>query len=441
MKPAIFVSLSILALVSVSTAQDFPPLDGDQRAAIVDKIAEALQEVYVFPDVAQQMDDHVHGQLRGGAYDAIDSLPAFTDRLTEDLQSISHDLHLRVRPIPPRDISEEQTLDEDEVRRRRLAQARAANFGFEKLEILAGNVGYLDLRGFLPAEYGGATAIAAMNFLANADALIVDLRQNGGGSPSMIQLISSYFFAEPVHLNSFYIRREDKMDQFWTQAWVAGPKLTEVPIWVLTSGRTFSAAEEFTYNLKNLERATIVGETTGGGAHPVDNHTFPELGVQMSLPFGRAVNPITETNWEGTGIEPHVAVPADQALTVAHRDALAKLRDAAEDPERQAFLSWALESLELELEPVSLDPAALPAYVGDYGPRRVRLADGALTYQRGDGPLYRLVPMGGDRFALQDNDRFRIRFERDGAGRVVTLVGLYDDGSEEPSSRSGGAEE
>jgi hypothetical protein len=280
-----------------------------------------------------------------------------------------------------------------------------------------------------------------MNFLANADALIVDLRQNGGGSPSMIQLISSYFFAEPVHLNSFYIRREDKMDQFWTQAWVAGPKLTEVPIWVLTSGRTFSAAEEFTYNLKNLERATIVGETTGGGAHPVDNHTFPELGVQMSLPFGRAVNPITETNWEGTGIEPHVAVPADQALTVAHRDALAKLRDAAEDPERQAFLSWALESLELELEPVSLDPAALPAYVGDYGPRRVRLADGALTYQRGDGPLYRLVPMGGDRFALQDNDRFRIRFERDGAGRVVTLVGLYDDGSEEPSSRSGGAEE
>jgi retinol-binding protein 3 len=436
-KPAILVTLSILALAPVrATAQEFPPLDAGKRTAIVDSIAAALQEVYVFPDVAQKMDDHLHGQLRGGAYDAIDSLPAFTEKLTADLQSISHDLHLRVGPIPPRDLTAEQTVDQDERRRRRLAQARAANFGFEKLEVLAGNVGYLDLRGFLPAEYGGATAIAAMNFLANADALIVDLRQNGGGSPSMIQLISSYFFDEPVHLNSFYVRREDKTDQFWTQAYVSGPKMTETPIWVLTSGRTFSAAEEFTYNLKNLGRATIVGETTGGGAHPVDDRAFPELGVWMSLPFGRAVNPITGTNWEGTGVEPDVPVPADQALAVAHRDALTKLLEKADDPDRRAGLSWALEGLALALEPVSVGPAVLEDYVGDYGPRAVRLDEGALSYQRDDRPKHRLIPMGGDRFALADDDHFRIRFERDAGGRVVTLVGLYEDGREEPSPRS-----
>ncbi len=437
MRHAILAYLSILVLAPAAiTAQEKRALDADKRSAIVDRIAEALQEVYVFPDVAQEMDDHIHQQLAEGAYDDLDSLPAFTEQLTEDLRSISHDLHLRVGAIPPRDITAEQTIDEEDQRRRQQLFARAANYGFQQLEILPGNVGYLELRGFFPAVHGGATAVAAMNYLANTDALIIDLRQNGGGSPSMIQLISSYFFDEPVHLNSFYVRREDKYDQFWTQAHVNGPKMVDTPIWVLTSGRTFSAAEEFTYNLKNLERATIVGETTGGGAHPVDGHTFPELGVQMSLPFGRAVNPITGTNWEGTGIEPHIAVETDKALFVAHRDALAKLRDENEDPDWKNFLSWAIESVEIDIDPVVVDAEVLPDYVGDYGPRKVRLVDGALTYQRGDGPTYRLVPMSGERFALDGYDRFRIRFERDSSGRVVTLVGLYQDGREEPSQRS-----
>ncbi|MEE8524547.1 MAG: S41 family peptidase [Thermoanaerobaculia bacterium] len=437
MKQAVLVPMLILALAPVgAAAQDFPTLDAEKRAAIVDRVAEALQEVYVFPEVAQKMSDHIHRQLNDGAYDEVVLVPAFTEQLTKDLQSISHDLHLRVRPIPPRDLTAEQTVDEDDRRRRRLADARARNFGFEKLEILAGNVGYLDLRGFSPAEYGGQTAIAAMNFLANADALIIDLRRNGGGSPSMIQLISSYFFDEPVHLNSFYIRREDKMDQFWTQAHVIGPRMTETPIWVLTSGRTFSAAEEFTYNLKNLERATIVGETTGGGAHPVDGHTFPELGIQMSLPFGRAVNPITGTNWEGTGVEPHISVSTNEALQVAHREALTALRAKADDSDRQFAISWALEGLEVEIEPVHSDPSRLADYVGVVGPRRVRLEDGDLLYQRDGAPEHRLIPMGDERFALDGYDRARVRFERDASGKVTTLVVLYDNGHQEPNPRS-----
>jgi len=126
----------------------------------------------------------------------------------------------------------------------------------------------------------------------------------------VIQLISSYFFADPTHLNSFYIRHEDTVEQFWTQAYVEGPRMTDVDLYVLTSSYTFSGAEEFSYNMKNLKRATIIGETTGGGAHPVDTHIWPKLNFGMRVPFGRAINPITGTNWEGTGVEPDIKAPA-----------------------------------------------------------------------------------------------------------------------------------
>ena len=139
----------------------------------------------------------------------------------------------------------------------------------------------------------------------------------------MIQLLSSYFFEEPVHLNDFYTRQTDEWEQSWTQAHVEGPRMTDVPIFVLTSGRTFSAAEEFTYNLKQLERATIIGETTRGGAHPVMSRIFQceGLTIRITIPFSRAVNPITGTNWEGTGIEPHISVAAEDALERAIEEA------------------------------------------------------------------------------------------------------------------------
>ena len=160
-------------------------------------------------------------------------------------------------------------------------------------------------------------AVGAMAFLANCDALIIDLRDNGGGNPEMIQLLSSYFFSgEPRHLNSFYYRLDEKTEQYWTLPYVPGSKLADTDLYVLTSSYTFSGAEEFTYNLKNMKRATIVGETTGGGAHPVRMEILNDH-FAIGVPYARAVNPISKTNWEGTGIEPDVKVPAAQALDKA----------------------------------------------------------------------------------------------------------------------------
>jgi retinol-binding protein 3 len=212
---------------------------------------------------------------------------------------------------------------------------------------LAGNVGYMKFNGFVSPEDGAYTVTAAMSFIANTDALIIDVRQNGGGSPEMVAFICSYLFpAEPgVHLNDLYDRPADSTRQNWTLPSVPGKRYLDKPVYVLTSSRTFSAAEEFTYNLKTQKRATIVGETTGGGAHPV-NFRPVATNFAVTVPFARAINPVTKTNWEGTGVKPDREVPAADALKTAHIDALKKLIAGAEDAEQKEDLQRDLNMLQ-----------------------------------------------------------------------------------------------
>lgn len=431
-------ALALALVFAFGTSADTPPaVTAKDRAAILDDILRALNETYVFPETAKKMEELVRRQAKSGAYDGLSDLETFTQKLTEDLRRVSHDLHLGVRWAPPQPPGAGGQPPTPEERRARFAAfVKRDNACFRKVELLTGNVGYVKLDCFMNAQLGGSTAVAAMAFLSGADALIFDLRDNGGGSPSMIQLLTSYLLGgeETTHLNSFYVRKGDRTEQYWTQAWVPGARLTEVPVFVLVSGGTFSAAEEFTYNLKNLKRATIVGETTGGGAHPVDEYRMESYPVVMSLPFGRAVNPITGTNWEGTGVAPDVAVPAAEALTAAHSRALGAIAERATDPEIKKSAEFARVMLEGRAQAVTLSAASLSAFVGVYGPRQVSLEEGALWYQRGTGRKHRLTPLAGDRFLVGDLNDFMLRFERQGE-RVVRLVGLYADGHEEANPR------
>ncbi|MFN2531329.1 MAG: S41 family peptidase [Pyrinomonadaceae bacterium] len=200
----------------------------------------------------------------------------------------------------------------------------------------AATSGYLEFLGFFDAELGADRVAAATNFLSGTDALIVDMRSNGGGNRELVALICSYLFgAEPVHLNDLYWREVDRTQEFWRLKDVAGKRYVNKDVYVLTSKRTFSGAEEFTYNLKNLKRAAIIGETTGGGAHPGGGVSINEHFMTF-IPMGRAINPITKTNWEGTGVTPDVDVPADQALVVAQLMALKKSQLCLTNPDFKA---------------------------------------------------------------------------------------------------------
>lgn len=327
--PATVVAFSLRAIPPGMTAADMNmKIDAATRTRVVDGAVASLNEFYVYPETAKKMGEAVQSKLKSGAYDAVTGGEDFANVLTDDLQGVSHDKHLRVsfsvRPLPKRDPGADATPNPAAVAQRR-TQMERGNCAFEKVERLASNIGYLKFNGFADPEVCGPTASAAMNFLAHVDALIVDLRENGGGDPKMVAYISSYLFAERTHLNDLYNRKEDKTEEFWTSPDVPGAKLAGKPVFVLTAKRTFSGAEEFTYNLKNLKRATIIGETTGGGAHPVSGHRIDDHFI-IGVPFARAINPISKTNWEGTGVEPDVKVPAGEALDVAKKMAAEQIK-------------------------------------------------------------------------------------------------------------------
>jgi hypothetical protein len=287
--------LALLALALPAAAQQpieaVPDvtIDAAERSEVIDAALAALQKSYVFPELAGRMADDVRARQLAGEYGALTSGREFAKALTEHLRGVSRDKHLRV------------ILGDESTFRARVRPADGKH-GIDKVERLPGNVGYIELRGFHPPSPEASAAMSeAMSSLADADVLIVDLRRNGGGSPQMVALMSSYLFEAPVHLNSLYSRERDRTDDFWTTKEVAGKRFGQKkPVFVLTSKYTFSGAEEFSYNLKALKRATIVGETTGGGAHP---GAMRKLNARfaMFVSTGRAINPITKTNWEGTG--------------------------------------------------------------------------------------------------------------------------------------------
>ncbi|HSQ34555.1 MAG TPA: S41 family peptidase [Candidatus Binatia bacterium] len=438
MKKFNFLILSLLAFSFIIPAQVQPQkLGAEEKKAVVEAAVTVLQKQYVFPEIAQKMASLIRRNLKAGKYALLDDPQAFAAKLTEDLQSVSHDRHLGVRFAPQR-IFEMKTPDEAKKKaaeefRKKLS--RMTNHGFKEVKLLDGNIGYLKFNGFSADQEAFPVAVGAMAFLANCDALIVDLRDNGGGSPEMIQLLSSYFFSgEPRHLNSFYYRLDEKTEQYWTQVYVPGARLPDVDLYVLTSSFTFSGAEEFTYNLKNMKRATIVGETTGGGAHPVRMEILNDH-FAIGVPYARAVNPISKTNWEGTGIEPDVKVPAAQALAKAHLLALEKLAAGEKDERIKAAYRWALDGLNAELNPAAISPEAMSSYAGNYGPRKILFKDGSLFYQREGRPEMKMIPMSEDYFSFAEVPYFRLKIMRRD-GKVTGIEGHYDNGTVDSDPRT-----
>jgi hypothetical protein len=317
-------------------------LDNEKRSAIVTAIAHEIENNYVFPERAEEMARLLRERDSSHRYDGLTESEGLVKQLTADLYEVAHDRHIKV--FPPDDGKHNSFLDFENHE-----QSDAwVNEGFIEARRLAGNVGLLKVDRLLATDAAADAANAAMSFFAYAGALIIDLRDNHGGSPEMIRLLCTYLFGPDrhVHLNDFQWRGQSGLVESYTLASIPGKSFADKPVFVLTSHHTFSGAEELAYDLQSLRRATIIGEVTGGGANPGRIFQLPQ-GFSIFIPTGRAINPVTKTNWEGIGVKPDIEVPEALALDTAH---LAALRATAKSsrlyPAEQQEVRDAIKSLE-----------------------------------------------------------------------------------------------
>lgn len=343
-----FVAGAVLAsLLSLSAfAAEPPPLSAGERTAVTQTLAAKMNANYIEPAVAERVGKAIARKNAAGGYASATSAQAFADALATDLRTLSGDQHFGVSLNAD---FRERGNDVNEVpSAARMNEVRdwtvKRGFEIEKIERLPGNVGYLELRGFGPTAFVGPAYTAAMSLLAGTDALILDLRRNGGGSPASVAYLMSHFFplGDERHLIDIYDRPRDTTRQFWTVTSVA--QRYDKPVYVLTSARTFSGGEDCAYDFQAQKRGTLVGETTGGGSNPVGWFSAGH-GVVVSIPTARATNFVTKTNWEHVGVKPDIAVPAAQALQTAHvailRTLVSSATDDAERSKLQRFLATA----------------------------------------------------------------------------------------------------
>jgi retinol-binding protein 3 len=374
MLPSVLRALLIPTLF-VSFAYGQRPPDMKLNPAINRQVVEgamrAVNKYYVSADVARRVEERLRQRLDNGEYDKITSAFDLIDALDSHLQEASRDRHLalayshRAEPLlEGRDFRPETAEEKEEGR----TAARGRNFGFEKVERLPGNIGYLEMNSFVRPEFSGETARSVMSFLANTDALIIDLRNSSGGSADMVVFLASYFFdEEPFHLGDWFVRAENRMQQWWTLPYVPGNRYLDKDVYILLSRRSFSAVEGLSSILQHHKRAVIVGEQTRGGTHPgrfVRVHPNFAVFVPMSwfiyptgtptFPIDRPVYPTTRTDSESTGVKPDIAVPASQALKRAHLEALNK--KAERNPGQKEQLQSIIQALKKDLEQMTPKP-------------------------------------------------------------------------------------
>lgn len=310
--------VSLLSWWSVLQVGHSEPMTPSDRKAVLDAVIEHLETDYVEPDIGLSAAQSLRQSNLDGEFSQVINGEFFADLISKKLQSLTGDGHLNLEYS-----SEPIALDtpaESEFATSELERYYGAhlNYGVEEISRLENNIGYLDLRVFAPIDMGGDTVIAAMNVLAHTDALIIDLRKNGGGIGDMADLVASFLFdTERQPLTGTFDRPKNELTQRFTQAYVPGDRFgADKPVYVLISPRTFSAAEALAYNLQALDRATIVGETSGGGAHPFEYLPVHEHFVLWSV-TAKSINPLTNGNWQGVGVVPDVPVSAEDALETA----------------------------------------------------------------------------------------------------------------------------
>lgn len=407
MKKIIFsVILSVCTLLN-AIAQEIPKTSEEEKTEVVTNLCKLVKDEYVNAETGSLASKKLEENLKAGKYKDIKDVMEFSEVLTNDLQEITKDKHFIV-DFAPDQVQQLKIIptkqDSLDLLKNQIEEGKAYNFGFDELKILDGNIGYLDLKGFFPLDITKEAMASAMNFLSNADALIIDLRSNHGGSLDMPPYFASYFLgAEKQTLLQFLGRNNKEEDKTETTTDLEGKRWSGKPLYILTSRETFSAAEAFSYTLKNRKAAVFVGERSGGGANPVEPKIINSNFV-LGLPTYKPVDPLTNTNWEGTGVVPDIEVSADKAKETAHIKALEAIADQSKNPE----IKWLVEILKGRYNPVTLNEKILKSYAGKYGIRSLFYENNTLMYQKEGNSKTKLIAINPTTFVFEDNTDLKI---------------------------------
>lgn len=405
--------------------------------AVVDSLSNQIVKYYVFKPEAVNMSAYLKKRLASGAYNSFSDQHSFAAQLTEDVRSIQSDEHFHVEynPLVAYEISGD-VEDVPKMVAQKLNQDRAKNFGFKKMEILNGNIGYLEISSFARLnKYSRETADAALKLISNARAIIIDLRYGVGGSPEMVNYIISHFFKNRTHAIDIVIRSENATLPYWTNPDTTNNSLHNTPIYILTSYKTFSAAEGLAYELQYLKRATIVGEVTRGGAHTVTYRPLSN-GFIADIPFGRAINPDTKKNWERIGITPDIKVVADEALETAEAKIFEQAFKTANDSAQVSELRWQQRLIHAKNHPFAADSIELKKLTGKYGAFKISFNKGNLYYQKTGKANFQMVAISNTTMRPNGNDTFFVEFVKDATGKANSIKVYYDDSRSESAVRT-----
>jgi len=382
---------------------------------LVDSINLSLGNNYIFPDKARMIATHLRSQAKKGAYNSFSTDPhKLASQVQADIYSIHRDPHMVVGYNPGWQGHQKGYTGPTEEEARWFAKfVKDNNFMFKKVELLPGNIGYLPFNIFVEHVKDAKPIIAsALGFLANSSAIIIDLRENTGGEPEMVSQLESYFFKEKTLLNVI-INRSNKDTAFY----YADPAKTDgltlsMPMYILTSKKTFSGGEDFTYGMQQAKRATIVGEVTGGGAHPTNPFSVGQ-GFLVQIPFARSSNPVTKTDWEGTGVIPDIKVESSKALIKAQELIFRERQAMAKTEEEKQKMEYLINGLHVNKDLGTLPVDEFDKFLGTYGPLNI-YREGNKLFCNISGNISELAHISKNLFVLDGNAQ--IEFIKDDKG-------------------------
>lgn len=431
---SIFSMIAALSL-SIATSAAAAPTAAptyQEKAAIVAALNESLSANYAFPQMAEKIAPILQQHLESGDYDSARTKDELAKELTEDLIEISGDFHFFVGVDPQwiADLRRSALSPHSEaMRRARAEKLEETNFGFDEVRRLDGNIGYIRFSYFADPDLAYDTAAAAMRFVQNSDAVIFDLRYNNGGYLEMAQFLASYFFtAEKDQLLFDYDYKENgkRIERGqWVLSGLPGKRMVDKPVYILTGSTSFSSAEWFSYSMQKLGRATLIGERTAGGAHPVDRKPIDD-DFFVQVPIGQIRDPVDHGDFEGTGVQPDIQIASIDALAVAQKMALEKL--SISGVLEKADYDWLLPVLAAQTTHPDVDISMFKSLAGQYDGRKIALENGTLFYIWRGRLRVALQPIAPNLFAVEGVTDFRYRFgfEND---KVTSLERVNKDGS------------